>query len=193
MKCFCACRVSVLYAPGVFSQRAAPAAWISTCSKNCGSSSNVHSTSSPAMEKWPPAYDSGGERAPHADHAGGKRAARRGRRTAKSISSRDRKEVGAVTWSECIYEYDGSFSGLLCCIFDSYTRKNGRFPFWKPAGNRFRCMPFTLWKRTKAMQSAFEQRMRPLCSNGKADPARPSHLPSKPGTADLPPGLPAVP
>ncbi len=33
MKCFCACRVSVLYAPGVFSQRAAPAAWISTCSK----------------------------------------------------------------------------------------------------------------------------------------------------------------
>ncbi len=28
-----------------------------------------------------------------------------------------------MTWSECIYEYDGSFSGLLCCIFDSYTRK----------------------------------------------------------------------
>ena len=28
-----------------------------------------------------------------------------------------------MIWSECIYEYDGSFSGLLCCIFDSYTRK----------------------------------------------------------------------
>ena len=28
-----------------------------------------------------------------------------------------------MTWSECIYEYDGSFSGLRCCIFDSYTRK----------------------------------------------------------------------
>lgn len=26
-------------------------------------------------------------------------------------------------WTECIYEYDGSYHGLLCCVFDSYTKK----------------------------------------------------------------------
>ncbi len=28
-----------------------------------------------------------------------------------------------MIWSDCIYEYDGSYYGLLCCVFDSYTRK----------------------------------------------------------------------
>ncbi len=28
-----------------------------------------------------------------------------------------------MNWTECIYEYDGSYHGLLCCVFDSYTRK----------------------------------------------------------------------
>ena len=28
-----------------------------------------------------------------------------------------------MTWPEVIYEYDGSFDGLLCCIFESYTKK----------------------------------------------------------------------
>lgn len=26
-------------------------------------------------------------------------------------------------WSEIIYQYDGSFDGLLCCIYESYTQK----------------------------------------------------------------------
>ena len=26
-------------------------------------------------------------------------------------------------WIDCAYEYDGSLEGLLCCVFDSYTRK----------------------------------------------------------------------
>lgn len=26
-------------------------------------------------------------------------------------------------WIDCAYEYDGSYDGLLCCVFDSYTRK----------------------------------------------------------------------
>ena len=25
--------------------------------------------------------------------------------------------------TDCIYQYDGSYSGFLCCVFDSYTRK----------------------------------------------------------------------
>lgn len=28
-----------------------------------------------------------------------------------------------MAWTECAYEYDGSYYGLLCCIFDSYTRR----------------------------------------------------------------------
>ena len=28
-----------------------------------------------------------------------------------------------MAWTELCYEYDGSFNGLLCCIFDSYTRR----------------------------------------------------------------------
>ena len=28
-----------------------------------------------------------------------------------------------MKWIDCAYEYDGSFHGLLCCVFDSYTRK----------------------------------------------------------------------
>ena len=28
-----------------------------------------------------------------------------------------------MTWREVIYEYDGSFNGLLCCIYESYTQK----------------------------------------------------------------------
>lgn len=28
-----------------------------------------------------------------------------------------------MAWREVIYEYDGSFDGLLCCIFESYTQK----------------------------------------------------------------------
>ena len=26
-------------------------------------------------------------------------------------------------WIDCAYVYDGTFAGLLCCVFDSYTRK----------------------------------------------------------------------
>lgn len=28
-----------------------------------------------------------------------------------------------MAWREVIYEYDGSFDGLLCCIYESYTQK----------------------------------------------------------------------
>lgn len=28
-----------------------------------------------------------------------------------------------MKWIDCAYEYDGSYHGLLCCVFDSYTRK----------------------------------------------------------------------
>ncbi len=28
-----------------------------------------------------------------------------------------------MNWIECSYEYDGSYHGLLCCVFDSYTRR----------------------------------------------------------------------
>ena len=28
-----------------------------------------------------------------------------------------------MEWTNALYEYDGSFQGLLCCVFDSYTRK----------------------------------------------------------------------
>ena len=28
-----------------------------------------------------------------------------------------------MTWREVVYEYDGSFDGLLCCIYESYTQK----------------------------------------------------------------------
>ena len=28
-----------------------------------------------------------------------------------------------MAWREIIYQYDGSFEGLLCCIFESYTQK----------------------------------------------------------------------
>ena len=28
-----------------------------------------------------------------------------------------------MDWITALYEYDGSFQGLLCCVFDSYTRK----------------------------------------------------------------------
>ena len=28
-----------------------------------------------------------------------------------------------MAWREIIYEYDGSFEGLLCCVFESYTQK----------------------------------------------------------------------
>lgn len=28
-----------------------------------------------------------------------------------------------MAWTKVLYEYDGSFRGLLCCVFDSYTRK----------------------------------------------------------------------
>ena len=28
-----------------------------------------------------------------------------------------------MAWREIIYQYDGSFDGLLCCVFESYTQK----------------------------------------------------------------------
>ena len=28
-----------------------------------------------------------------------------------------------MSWREIIYQYDGSFEGILCCIFESYTQK----------------------------------------------------------------------
>ena len=28
-----------------------------------------------------------------------------------------------MAWREVLYEYDGSFDGLLCCIYESYTKK----------------------------------------------------------------------
>ena len=28
-----------------------------------------------------------------------------------------------MAWREIIYQYDGSFDGLLCCVFESYTKK----------------------------------------------------------------------
>ena len=28
-----------------------------------------------------------------------------------------------MAWREIIYQYDGSFEGLLCCVFESYTKK----------------------------------------------------------------------
>lgn len=28
-----------------------------------------------------------------------------------------------MPWPEVVYEYDGSFDGLLCCIYESYTKK----------------------------------------------------------------------
>ena len=28
-----------------------------------------------------------------------------------------------MTWREVVYEYDSSFDGLLCCIYESYTQK----------------------------------------------------------------------
>ena len=28
-----------------------------------------------------------------------------------------------MAWREIIYEYDGSFDGFLCCIYESYTQK----------------------------------------------------------------------
>ena len=28
-----------------------------------------------------------------------------------------------MAWREIIYQYDGSFEGLLCCVFESYTQK----------------------------------------------------------------------
>lgn len=28
-----------------------------------------------------------------------------------------------MNWREIVYQYDGSFDGLLCCIFESYTQK----------------------------------------------------------------------
>ena len=28
-----------------------------------------------------------------------------------------------MTWREVVYEYDGSFDGLLCCIYESYMQK----------------------------------------------------------------------
>ena len=29
-----------------------------------------------------------------------------------------------MAWREIIYQYDGNFEGLLCCVFESYTKKN---------------------------------------------------------------------
>ena len=26
-----------------------------------------------------------------------------------------------MTWREVVYEYDGSFDGLLCCIYEKYS------------------------------------------------------------------------
>ncbi|MBQ5443149.1 MAG: DNA metabolism protein, partial [Oscillospiraceae bacterium] len=28
-----------------------------------------------------------------------------------------------MSWREIIYQYDGSFEGMLCCIYESYTQK----------------------------------------------------------------------
>ena len=31
-----------------------------------------------------------------------------------------------MAWREIIYQYDGNFEGLLCCVFESYTKKERR-------------------------------------------------------------------
>lgn len=28
-----------------------------------------------------------------------------------------------MSWNDMIYEYDGTYEGFLCCIFDSYVNK----------------------------------------------------------------------
>lgn len=36
-----------------------------------------------------------------------------------------------MAWHEVVYEYDGSFEGLLCCIYESYTKKELPTAFYR--------------------------------------------------------------
>ena len=47
-----------------------------------------------------------------------------------------------MTWREVVYEYDGSFDGLLCCIYESYTQKELPAAFFR------RPRSFVLFPRT---------------------------------------------
>lgn len=40
-----------------------------------------------------------------------------------------------MAWIDCIYEYDGSYAGLLCCVFDSYVRREAPISV-VPAGTK---------------------------------------------------------
>ena len=37
-----------------------------------------------------------------------------------------------MAWREIIYQYDGSFEGLLCCVFESFARHEIPFAVWTP-------------------------------------------------------------
>ena len=49
-----------------------------------------------------------------------------------------------MTWRDVVFQYDGTFEGFLCCVFESYVNKE--FPIAFPAmRNVGRCMMFAMW------------------------------------------------
>ena len=53
-----------------------------------------------------------------------------------------------MSWNDMIYEYDGTYEGFLCCIFESYVNKE--FPIAFVSNEEFPVLSilFALWRRT---------------------------------------------
>ena len=74
---------------------------------------------------------------------------RRDRSTSLSSLSRHNEEL-FMTWREVVYEYDGSFDGLLCCIYESYTQKELPAAFFRTGESSHACMRSVTSRRTRA-------------------------------------------
>ena len=79
---------------------------------------------------------------------------RRDRSTSSHSLSRHNEEL-FMTWREVVYEYDGSFDGLLCCIYESYTQKELPAAFFRTESSSHACMRSAPSRRTRRTHAAY--------------------------------------
>ena len=65
-------------------------------------------------------------------------------------------------WKEVIYQYDGSFAGLLCCIYESYTQKERPTAFFCGEDAEFCLFDTRLVTTVKSHAERIEQSLRKL-------------------------------
>lgn len=92
-----------------------------------------------------------------------------------------------MAWREIIYQYDGSFEGLLCCVFESYTKKERPTAILRDGDDEPSLFEIRAVTTDRAPRAAHLPQPLQAKSGSRPLPApRVSHLPSRQGDGHLP-------